>query len=81
MAEVVETYRGAEGWGGPVRVLIRDGRPVAATCDVCGDRWDLQVLAQTKSARVLGPLICPAGCDAPPSRPNAGDRAGTDPRI
>jgi hypothetical protein len=79
-----ETYQGSEGWAGPVRVLYRDRRPVACTCLICGDRWDLEVLAQSEGGRVLGPLICPAGCEADPAaagaRPAGGFRPISNPR-
>ena len=69
-----ETYQGAEGWAGPVDVTYREGRPIAATCTVCGNRWPLQVLTSSEHGRVLGPLICPNGC-------GTDDQVATDPRI
>jgi hypothetical protein len=65
------TYQGAEGWAGPVRVLYRDRRPVACTCLICGERWDLQVLTADEHGRTLGPLLCPHGCEADPAAAEA----------
>jgi hypothetical protein len=45
-------------------VLIRDSRPLAASCEVCGDRWGLHVLDADAYRRAVGPLTCPAGCGA-----------------
>lgn len=56
-------YQGEDGWGGPIRVLVEDGRPVRARCLVCATEWDLQELAADETGgRVLGPASCPNGC-------------------
>jgi hypothetical protein len=74
-------YQGEDGWGGPVRVLIEHGQATAARCLTCGTEWKLEVLVADDAGRVLGPLICPAGCgtDDPAGAPGPARRAGFRP--